>query len=119
MEALLSFLPMLVCPIMLGLLVWMMNRQEMQQNEVMQPQKSLRSELRHLAACCVNPFVVVALVLVGMGLYWVSSEMLWRFAPTLLILICPLSMLLTMCNMNRQAHQTRLNRESKENRKLS
>ena len=118
MEALLSFLPMLVCPILMGVMVWMMNRQEPQHSD-MQPQKSLWGELKHLALCCVNPFVVGGLALVGLGLYWAAPATLWRFAPTLLILICPLSMLLTMYTLNRTVHQTQTQVEAKETRKLS
>lgn len=103
----------------MGVMVWMMNRQETEQNAVLQPQKSLWRELKHLALCCVNPIVVGVLALVGLGLYWVAPITLWRFAPILAILICPLSMLLTMRNMNKHAHQGQHLVEPKEAKKLT
>ena len=121
MEALLSFLPMLICPILMGLMVWMMNRQELQNAAELRPQKSLWHELKHLALCCINPYVVGGLALVRAGLYWVSPETLWRFAPTLVILICPLSMSLTLFNLNRRNHLSRPPHppiKHQENRKL-
>jgi len=55
MEAFISFLPMRACLILMGVMVWMMNRPEAQQSAMAHTQQSLWSELRQLVLCCVNP----------------------------------------------------------------
>ena len=104
---------------LMGVMVWMMNRQEAQQTSVVPPQKSLWGELKQLALCCVNPIMVGVVALVGLGLYWVSPTTFLRFGPMLAIAICPLSMLLTMRNMTRHTRPASWTLEPKENKKLS
>lgn len=109
MEALISLIPLLVCPMLMGLMAWMMTHQKNEQADITQAKTSLWHDLKRMARSCFNPKVALLMVIVGFGLYLTAPAFFYRFAPWLLILICPISMTLTMRQLYRQISLTEPN----------
>lgn len=126
MQYLLSILPLLACPVGMGLMMWMMMRgrkgqapdsparEQMPREARSMPapdvpmQESPASPLKAIVDClqmCLNWKVLAGLAVVGVGT-WIAVP---RFAssalPVLLVLVCPLSMLLMMRSMGNRGSQ--------------
>lgn len=119
METILPLLPVLACPIMMGLLIWAMSRNNTNNNTTttttdmnVQRAQSLQGaqEPYHATAanasplrsvvdmikCCLNPKVLVGLAVVGVGVLVFAPNLAASLLPLLVVLACPLSMLFMM-----------------------
>ena len=105
MAYIVSLLPFLACPLMMGLMFWMMRGNKDQSAEqthqtrlttanesIHAPRQSAISGL-HL---CLNWKVVAGLAVVGLGIWAVAPGLVWAALPILVVLACPLSMLFMM-----------------------
>src|SRR6266511_4986573 len=121
MAYLLSLLPALACPLMMGLMMWLMMRGNKGQpgekaNQVLvrssddsmtTPQKRSIGGL-HI---CLNWKVVATLAVTGLGIWVVAPNLVWAAVPILVVLACPLSMLLMMRGMGGVQCKTRPEQE--------
>ena len=100
----LSLLPLLACPLMMGLMMWMMrgdrkgdtNQARTDASAPIEASKPATTSGMHL---CLNWKVVAGLAVVGVGIWAVAPTMLWAALPVLIVLACPLSMLFMMRGM--------------------
>ena len=118
MESLLSLLPLLACPIGMGLLMWFMmrgkeptrpethaapGRVRPAETPVQEAPAAARSSpLKAIVDCmqmCLNWKVLLGLVAVALLVGVVAPQLLWSALPVLLVLACPLSMLFMMGRM--------------------
>lgn len=106
MQALLNLLPVLLCPLMMVVIVWMMRR-DMTDDSAATPEVGavptqpggIQEAVRpfwHWLQCCVNWKVGFGLILVGAGIWVVAPGYVGAALPLLLALLCPLSMLLML-----------------------
>jgi hypothetical protein len=128
MQYILSLLPVLACPVGMGLMVWLMIRGSKDQA----PDASVReqtpletrsaptwmpappppgqespislpsSPLKAIVDCmqmCLNWKVLVGLAVVGLIVLVVAPQLIWAALPILLLAVCPLSMLFMMRGM--------------------
>ncbi len=137
MAYLIALLPTILCPLVMGLLMWLMMRQQPtnqpSEHQSSQPDQSAmqpvpaagvtspmhrpRSFFR-MPHLCLNWKVLAGLALLGVGIWIVAPQAALFILPFLLIAACPLSMLLMMRGMqgsqfatssvNRPAPATRL-----------
>ena len=125
MQYFLSLLPLLACPIGMGLMVWLMMRQGKEQTP---PDASPQPEDRRVASpmappmtstsmssqntsplkaiwdciqMCLNWKVLAGLAVVGLIVLVVAPQLILAALPILLIAACPLSMLFMMRGMVR------------------
>ena len=104
MAYLLSLLPFLACPIMMGLMMWLMMRGG-QKSDAPQRHAAIQSEPPKVAKrntlidMCLNWKVVAGLAVVGVGVWIVAPNLVWAAVPILLVLACPISMLFMMRGM--------------------
>ncbi len=123
MQYILSLLPVLACPVGMGLMMWLIMRQGKEQ---MPPDAAPQREDRPVAsplACpvnstsmssqrtsplkaiwdcvqmCLNWKVLVGLAVVGLAVWVVAPRLVLAALPLLLIVACPLSMLVMMGRM--------------------
>lgn len=109
MAYLLSLLPILACPLMMGLMMWLMmgsNKaqagKQADQTDARAPGKSMNTpQTRSMGGfdICLNWRVVAGLAVVGLGTWVVAPNLVWATVPVLLVLACPLSMLFMMRGM--------------------
>ena len=123
MQYVLSLLPVLACPVGMGLMIWLMMRQGKEQTAPdAAPQREDRpvaspraspitstsmssqhtSPLRAIWDCvqmCLNWKVLVGLAVVGLAVWVVAPQLVLAALPLLLIVACPLSMLVMMGRM--------------------
>ena len=109
MAYLLSFLPILACPLMMGLMMWLMMRRNKEQSGEQAHQIDARSPGDSMNATqkrsmggfhiCLNWKVVAGLTVVGLSIWVVAPNLIWAALPALVVLACPLSMLFMMRGM--------------------
>ncbi len=123
MQYILSLLPVLACPVGMGLMIWLMMRQGKEQ---MPPDAAPQQEDRPVASpraspvaptpmssqhtsplkaiwdcvqMCLNWRVLVGLAVVGLAVWVVAPRLVLAALPLLLVVACPLSMLVMMGRM--------------------
>ena len=109
MAYILSLLPLLVCPIMMGAMMWLMMRGNKDQSADQAPQTHITPANRPtngvrkspMAAfhICLNWKIVAGLAVAGVGIWAIAPGLVWVALPVLVVLACPLSMLLMMRGM--------------------
>ena len=109
MAYLLSLLPLLACPLMMGLMMWLMmrgNKDQTAQNADQSrvgansaPSETARMRTMGGFHLCLDRKVVAGLAVVGVGVWVVAPNLVWAAVPVLIVLACPLSMLLMMRGM--------------------
>ncbi len=119
MQYIVSLLPLLACPVGMGLIMWLMMRGSKHQTPgqldhmpeetygqpgaVVEPPtiaKSLkRAATFNLLGRCLNWRVVAGLAVVGVIVLVVAPQFLWAALPLLIVAACPLSMLFMMRGM--------------------
>ena len=119
MQYILSLLPLLACPVGMGLMMWFMMRGNKQQTPgeaghtpmqtdsqplegtepsgVAAPPKSAATF--NLLGMCLNWKVLAGLAVVGLIVLVVAPQFIWAALPILLVAACPLSMLFMMRGM--------------------
>jgi hypothetical protein len=126
MQYILSLLPVLACPVGMGLMMWLMMRGNKDQatREVDQVHASAHSEsvevpnetpqgaslLKMIGSClkmCLNWKVLAGLAVVGVIIWLVAPRLVLAALPVLLVLACPLSMLFMMGGMRRSQSASR------------
>ena len=105
----LSLLPALACPLMMGLMMWLMMRgnkeqagEQADQTDARVPGESMNTpQARSMGGfhICLNWRVVAGLAVVGLGTWVVAPNLVWAAVPVLVVLACPLSMLFMMRGM--------------------
>ena len=128
MQYILSLLPLLACPVGMGLMMWFMMRGNKQQtpDEVDQARMQMykqplavaepptmaeaprRASTFNLLGMCLNWKVLAGLAVVGLLVLVVAPQFIGVALPLLLVAACPLSMLFMMRGMsgNGNANQT-------------
>jgi hypothetical protein len=128
MQYILSLLPLLACPVGMGLMMWFMMRGNKQQtpDEVDQARMQTykqplavaepptmaeapkRASTFNLLGMCLNWKVLAGLAVVGLLVLVVAPQFIGVALPLLLVAACPLSMLFMMRGMSRNgnANQT-------------
>lgn len=121
MQYILSILPLLACPLGMGLLTWFMLRGTKDQStrEVGQVPMSAYSEpvevtdsspdgasLLKTIISCLNWKVLAGLAVVGLIVLVVAPQLIWAALPILLVAACPLSMLFMMRSMSGNRNAT-------------
>lgn len=108
MAYILSLLPFLACPLMMGAMIWMMRGNKNQSAEQTQRAQHISTDQPITAArksvldglhICLNWRVVAGLAVVGAGIWAVAPGLAWAALPILVVLACPLSMLFMMRGM--------------------
>ena len=109
MTYLVSLLPALACPVLMGLMMWLMMRGNKDRGGEQAHQSDVRSSGDPLNApqkramggfhICLNWKVVAGLAGVGVGIWVVAPTLVWAALPVLVVLACPLSMVLMMRGM--------------------
>lgn len=120
MQYILSLLPILACPVGMGLMMWFMMRANKQQTpgEVShmpmqaysQPPRGTepsslasppkRTSTFHFLGMCLNWKILAGLAVVGLIVLVAAPQFIWAALPILILAACPLSMLLMMRGMS-------------------
>ncbi len=126
MQYILSWLPVLACPVGMGLMMWFMMRGNKQQTpgEVDQARMPTdnqplavaesptivapprRASTFNLLGMCLNWRVLTGLAVVALLVLVVAPQFIWAALPILLVAACPLSMLFMMRGMSGNGNAT-------------
>ena len=121
MDVILRYLPVLACPVMMGLMMWMMMRQGKDNTQTsaqpgqiaslaspdlppIAPTTQVMSVVKKayaLVSCCLNWKVLTGISVAGVGVWFFAPTSLGAALPVLVALACPVSMFLMMRNMNK------------------
>lgn len=134
MQQLLAFLPLLLCPLSMGLMVWLMR----EQHDGSEQRSATHGALPHMGAasergkqrsigtgmagivpamfariwailrCCFDWRVLALVAALGVGMWLFAPAMAWSVLPLLLVAICLLSMLLMLWRSRRTYSPTPL-----------
>ena len=131
MQYILSLLPVLVCPVGMGLMMWLVMRMGKEQTppsaspkEVespIEPSTAMRasppplpsqspSPLKVIWECmqmCLNWKVLVGLAVIAIGIGVAAPQLFFGALPVLLVLACPISMLFMMGRMGKRQSRVR------------
>ena len=138
MQDILSLLPLLACPVGMGLMMWLLMRTGKEQTPSdASPQQEDRGVAAPLATpmtstslspqhtspikaiwdcvqMCLNWKVLAGLAVVGVIIWLVAPRLLLAALPVLLVLACPLSMLFMMRGMRGGGSQTPVTEQTHE-----
>ena len=138
MQDILSLLPLLACPVGMGLMMWLMMRtgQEKTPSDASPQQEDRRvasplatpttstsmspqhtSPIKAIWDCvqmCLNWKVLAGLAVVGVIVWLVAPRLVLAALPVLLVLACPLSMLFMMRGMRGGGSQTPVTEQTHE-----
>ena len=126
MQYILSLLPLLACPVGMGLMMWFMMRGNKQQTPgeadqagmqtYHQPPAALepptmaepprRASTFNLLGMCLNRKVLAGLAVVAGVVLILAPQFIWVALPILLVAACPLSMLFMMRGMSGSGNQS-------------
>ena len=127
MQYIFSLLPLLACPVGMGLMMWFMMRvgkdstprgtNQVPMNTPGQPHEALnaspdshespqRRSIFGMLLMCLNWKVVAGLVVVGVIVRVAAPQFLLGAIPLLIVAACPLSMLFMMRGMQGSEHKT-------------
>lgn len=104
MAYLVAWLPVLLCPLSMGLMLWLMrdhheSAADPYRTHVARPSQSLLVRFTGMLGMCINWRVVALLAAVGLGVWIIVPALLWVALPLLVVAACPLSMLLMLRDM--------------------
>lgn len=102
MAYVLPLLSVLACPLSMGVMMWLMMRSQETRTQD-NTSAGMATPQPPRMRLCINWKVVAALTLAAFVLWLVLPNVLWLALPVLIIAACPLSMLLMMRGMRRQA----------------
>lgn len=115
MQYILSLLPMLACPIGMGLMLWFVMRGNKDSARSGADQASMdtgnqpltdihespeRASLLKMLFMCLNWKVLAGLAVVALAVVVVAPQYIWAALPLLIVAACPLSMLFMMRGMH-------------------
>lgn len=101
MAYLVSWLPVLLCPLSMGLMLWLMRGHhesaiDPHRTHAARPGRSLLVRFTGMLGMCINWRVVALLAAVGLSVWIIAPSLIWVALPLLLVAVCPLSMLLLL-----------------------
>ncbi len=124
MAYLVSLLPALACPVLMGLMMWLMMRgnkdhggEQAQQMDVRSPGNPMNAPQKRSMGgfhLCLNWKVIAGLAVVGIGIWVVAPTLVWAAVPVLLVLACPLSMLFMIRGMGSGQYATQPEYEQRQ-----
>src|SRR5579863_8240106 len=120
MQYIVSLIPLLACPVSMGLMMWLMMRRNQQdqppQRTDPSPASTYRAEpsaesprrnsVLQMLFICLNWKVVAGLAVVGIIVWAIAPQFLVGAIPLLIVAACPLSMLLMMRGMQGKKKKT-------------
>ena len=136
MQYILSLLPVLACPVGMGLMMWLVMRMGKEQappaaspkeaNGSVEPSPTMLTSPTPLAAqqssplkaiwecmqMCLNWKVLVGLAVIAIGIGVAAPQIFFGALPVLLVLACPISMLFMMGRMGKRQSSVRRESES-------